>query len=518
MSEEIKEEKIRKVFLDDLPRWESGRFNGNIKWSESNKHRVNFIYDNIIGEIEIIDYIPMGQYLYIKYLDNPIFKIKTTAFLNCKLGGLLDSIVGKFKYKIGENIIDDNRNITIIDRKYIIVKRIRNGRDGVAYIKYYKFKCNKCGFECGEHYRNQEYREEHWIAENNLLNNNGCSCCANPSKIVVVGINSIIDTDDWMIPYFQGGYDEAKMYTSRSHSKIYPVCPDCGRIKDKAISIDNININHSIGCICSDNISRPEKFVMSILKQLNLKFKYQYYSKWCKYNDIEGKERYGIYDFKIDGSIYLIETDGGWHNKDNKMSGQTKEESKHIDNIKDKLAKENGYEVIRIDCNYENNNIFKYIKNSILNSKLSILFDLSKIDWLLCSEFAMSNLEKVACDYKNNNPNLTTTEISKIMNISIDSVNTYLKNGTELKWCNYNSRKSSRKEVLCLDTGMIFESTVECFKKSNELFKVILNDRGISNSCRNKGKLYKGYHFKYISDLTPEERVLYKIDIQEQSA
>ena len=93
--------------------------------------------------------------------------------------------------------------------------------------------CVKCGYECGEHYKKQEYKKEYWIIETDILQNHGCPvCCRNP-QIVVKGINDIPTTAPWMIPYFQGGYEEAKLYTFSSSYKINPICPDCGNIKNK---------------------------------------------------------------------------------------------------------------------------------------------------------------------------------------------------------------------------------------------------------------------------------------------
>ena len=40
-----------------------------------------------------------------------------------------------------------------------------------------------------------------------------------------------------MVKYFQGGIDEARRYTYNSRQKIYPICPDCGRVKDKDIYV-----------------------------------------------------------------------------------------------------------------------------------------------------------------------------------------------------------------------------------------------------------------------------------------
>lgn len=36
-----------------------------------------------------------------------------------------------------------------------------------------------------------------------------------------------------MIPYFQGGYGEAKRYLAGSEEKKIFICPLCGRLKDK---------------------------------------------------------------------------------------------------------------------------------------------------------------------------------------------------------------------------------------------------------------------------------------------
>ena len=47
---------MRKVFLDDLPRWESGINKGKIKWSESVSMSIDFIYEDIEGKFIILEY------------------------------------------------------------------------------------------------------------------------------------------------------------------------------------------------------------------------------------------------------------------------------------------------------------------------------------------------------------------------------------------------------------------------------------------------------------------------------
>ena len=45
---------MRKVFLENLPRKRTGNF---IDWKNCVGYKVHFIYDNIEGDLEIIDYI-----------------------------------------------------------------------------------------------------------------------------------------------------------------------------------------------------------------------------------------------------------------------------------------------------------------------------------------------------------------------------------------------------------------------------------------------------------------------------
>jgi hypothetical protein len=65
----------------------------------------------------------------------------------------------EWKYEIGQRIIDDKRDITIIDRKKENSPYNKN-----AIVKYYKYHCNRCEFECGEHFNSIKkiYKFEYW--------------------------------------------------------------------------------------------------------------------------------------------------------------------------------------------------------------------------------------------------------------------------------------------------------------------------------------------------------------------
>lgn len=390
----------------------------------------------------------------------------------------------EFKFEIGTHFKDDKRDLTIVDRK-----RVESPYKKGTMLKYYNYKCNKCGYNDG------------CIVESHLNEGRGCSCCAN--RTVVEGINDIPTTASWMIKFFQGGYDEAKMYTKTSNQKIYPICPDCGRVRDKEISICNIYKNKSIGCSCGDGISYPNKFMFNVLEQLNIKFINEYSPEWI------GKK---LYDFYVPSKNIIIEMDGrlGHGKIVHNRSDKTAKETKAGDIYKDKLAKENGIIVIRINCDKSE---LEHIKQNILKSELIDYFDFVNIDWLKVEEFALSNRCKEACDLKRNNPDMTTVEIGKIIGSNKGIIRGYLKKGVKLGWCTYNPieemkrvyEKSSSKIIeICskplemfkdgISLG-VFDSASELSRQSEKLFGVKLNNSKISSVLRGEKTRYKGFTF-----------------------
>lgn len=467
---------MRKVFLESLPK-QNGYNDKNINWIKSVGCKIKFAYDDIKGEFEIIDYESQTQYLFIKYLENDIFKISAGNLKNCRLGGLLCLKTNKFKIDIGTKFKDSKRDLSIMDREY------RKDKNNCNW-KWYKYTCHKCGWTGG------------WMEESNLIKGKGCSCCAN--QTTVEGINDIPTTASWMIPYFQGGYDEAKLYTCQSSKKIISICPDCSRIKGKEICISQIYSNHSLGCSCSDGQSYPFKFMFSILEQLNILFETEYNPDWIK------PMRYDFY-FELNNKKYIVEMDGGFHFKDNNMSGQTKEKSKEIDDYKDKTANIHDIEVIRINSNISE---LKYIKNNILISSLSHLFDLNKIDWDKCIKFTLNNFVKTACGYKKNNNDLSTYQIGIIMKLHTATIRNYLKQGNDIGWCNYdveeeiykrNHKGCKKVEIFKNQVSLgIFESCSKLGRESERLFGVLLRICSITKACNSEGKQYKGYIFKFV--------------------
>jgi len=474
---------MRKTFTNNLPK--RGKL---INFKDSIGYMIHFIYDNIEGDLRIIKYIPKGQILTIEY-NGKEFDIRTGNLAKAKITHILNIRTSEFKIEIGTRYKDTKRDIIIIDREY----RKRNTKYGNE--KWYKYHCNRCGWDEG------------WTSENSIEKGIGCSCC--DGKSPVLGINTIWDTDRWM--YDLGvSKEDAKTHTHGSGDCCYPTCPDCGKKRDKEIAISTIYRTHSIACTCGDGVKYPNKFMRELLTQLDIIFEMEYNPEWIKPRR---------YDFYIPSLNIIIEMDGGLGhgNSDNKMSGQTSNESQSIDDFKDKQAILYGIEKpIRIDCDYNHEDRFGYIKNSVLtNNKLNTILDLNKIDFDKCNEFALSNLVKIACELKRNNPNMTCNDIAKVMGYCSVTIGKWLKEGNGM-WCNYDSkeelekshklnrirvRNSLSKQVEIFKDGFslgIFESGSELERCSEELFNVRLTSGGISSVCLGKTKQHKGYTFRYI--------------------
>ena len=492
---------MRKIFLDELPKKYGFGASENelvIDWKNSIGYKVKFIYDNTEGEIEIISYARENQKLTVKYLDNPQYEIKTGSLIRCQLGKLIQAYTYDFIYDIGQKIEDSNRSLTIIDRK-----RMKNSNGD--NIRHYKYKCNRCGFDCGKHYnlKDEEYKDELWINEYNLKKEKGCSCCAN--QIAVLGINTIWDTDRWMID-LGITIEDAKKYTHGSNKKIGVICEKCGNKKN--ISISDMFIDKSISCTCGDGLSYPEKFMISVLNQLNIDFTPQLNKttfKWCdKYR----------YDFYLPRYNAIIETHGMQHYKEkcpnSKFTSLKEQES--IDKFKETLALCNGInKYIIIDCRYSE---LEWIKTNIQNSELVNILDLSNIDWLRCEKSALPNLIKEVCDYWNNKEeweNTRTIAENNPWGIKCKTtISNYLKKGAKLGWTNYNPKEEYLKGVKMLNkTGKevqiskdgvlldVFKSCAELARQSEERFGILMTTSGISKSCK-ENKKYKGFKIEYI--------------------
>ena len=289
--------------------------------------------------------------------------------------------------------------------------------------------CTLCG---GTSYPYAETVKNHELS--------GCAVCN--GKRVQVGINDLWTTTPEIAKLLSNPQDG---YTVTAHSDKYKdfTCPICGKILKRKIT--TVALNGLCCPYCSQRVSYPERFVACFLNQLHAEYKTQKIFEWSKDIKHKNKRLCGNkkYDFYIKNNT-IIETHGKQHyyeNNFNHKDARTLQEEQENDKIKEEIAIKNGIEnYIVLDCR---ESTLKWIKNSILNSKLNILYDLSNIDWNECNRYAMSSkIEEAA---KLWNKGLSTSDICKIMHISTTTIIDYLNKAVELNMCDYNKTESRKR-------------------------------------------------------------------------
>ncbi|HEY5589157.1 MAG TPA: hypothetical protein VIK86_09415, partial [Candidatus Paceibacterota bacterium] len=284
----------REIFLDELPR-KSNKRNKNknakrvIDWKLSIGYWIKFIYGDIGGKVKIINYDLDSHEITVEY-NNSNHHIKMNSFVDCHLGKMLGKISNDFKVKIGDTLKNKKRDFIIIERKHELYGKRQQDT------KWYKYHCNKCDFE-------------DWITEEHLIGKRegGCRCCGYSSKLLIEGKNDLPSTNPELVKYFMGGYEEAKQYKKGSNARVIFKCPDCGKVKDKTMAVNDLNQGFSCDR-CGDGMKMPEKTMYSVLEQLDIDFIPQLSKRilsWCD------KYKYDFYIKDLDCKI--IETHGLQH-------------------------------------------------------------------------------------------------------------------------------------------------------------------------------------------------------------
>ena len=337
-----------------------------------------------------------------------------------------------------------------------------------------------------------------------------CPVCA--GKQICIGYNDIATTNPYIASLFLNEENTHK-YTQGSGEKVDFKCECCGKPVGKKRIADVVKCN-GVRCFnCNDGVSYPNKFIYNCLKQIEDQLQYldrEVAFDWCEFDFRNGKKcgRYDLY-FEANDQKYIVEMDGGLGHGNISISNITKEETVYIDNQKDKLAKERGIEVIRINCYYDKfESRYEYIKNNIINSKLSSILDLSYIDFVQCDVKSCQSLLIEACNLWNDG--MSVSEVAKELKMSNPTIINYLKIGTKNGLCiGYFPKASTRdgRKVINLNDRKVFESIMEASK----YYKV--NHRDIVKCCKRQstfGGWYNGekqiwmYYNEYIK-LTKEE-------------
>lgn len=430
-----------------------------------------------------------------------------------------------FKDKSGELIYDTaNTYIKFVKGREKLIKQVKiNGHKLLSSYRGY-YEQILIDFNCSH--------QPSWVNAGNYGKNQGCPICSN--KRIIKGVNDVATTHSHLVKYFVN-IEDAYTHSYGSHNLILCRCPDCGF--EKEMRVYEIVIYDFICDKCSDKITYPNKFMWGVLEQLKLLgykdicFYRELSPQWCRFKNFNNDNiDFGVYDFIIDFPYkIIIEMDGGLSHGNNRHTKTkiSKEEEIYKDEMKNKLAENNGYKIIRIDCNYPKiEERFNHIKENTI-SKIGSIFDLNIVKWNEVELFCATSFLLKACEMKKNNTKLTTTDISKQLKISITTVRESLKTGNKIGLCKYDAKEEKSKQIfnqskrnvesyskqlICITNGIIFCSVSECSRSSLKLLGVKLDIANISLVCRGKRKTTGGMVFKYISDLSQEEYILYDIE------
>jgi DNA-directed RNA polymerase subunit M/transcription elongation factor TFIIS len=310
--------------------------------------------------------------------------------------------------------------------------------------------------------------------------------------------------------------EDTKIYKYGSTKRVDFKCPKCNsRIRNKCINTVHGN---GVGCPCRDGISYPQKFMNSVLSQLKVNFETEKTFDWCKNIKANNSVLNGrkFYDFYLSELNIIIETHGQQHSIKgfNNEGARTLEEEQENDELKERLAIENGIKeenYIIIDCRYSE---MEFIKSNILKSELNNLFDLSQIDWLKCHEFSCNSLVKEVCDLWNKGYGIG--DIYEIKNIHRSTVRRYLVKGMEMNLCKYNveegrkrgfkwkdKKKTQLKPIIQLSLNGEFIREWKSAKEAERVLKI--NRSSISSVCKGKQITAGEYKWMFKKEYSPQK-------------
>lgn len=415
---------------------------GRISWKNSVGKVFSVIYEDVKYTFVITKYNKENQKVYFKYYNNNDSKeySKTISnLLKCTIGNIIGKYSFDYKYKIND-IVNDN--------KIIEYRKIKYGNN---YRKSYFVKCIHDGYE----------RE---VSENSL--DHGCTCPICTNKLVVKDINDLWTMHPEIATLLKNPEDGYK-YSIGSGKYLLWICPYC-KNEIRARIPDVIYNNGELRCNrCSDGFSYPEKLMSNILYSLNIDYKLHFKIENSSFI-FRNKNYYPEYDFLINynNRKIIIEMDGNFHNRPHQHSHITIGETQYIDSQKDRLAIENGYEIIRIDCRTSD---YDYIINSIKNSGLNTIIDLQKLNKIELEKISCKSILLESCDLYNTGHKIT--EIAEKYKVHTATIREYLKRGTKLNLCTYIPYKDSQgngsKKVICLTTMTVYNSIVSAAIDTN---------------------------------------------------
>lgn len=359
---------------------------------------------------------------------------------------------------------------------------------------------------CSATYITTKYNLRHNINGNR----NSCPVCA--SRLIVKGINDFATSAPYLVQYFVNNED-AYTHGKTSNKKVETECPICHN--RKFMEIGKMYARGFTCSVCGDTISYPNKFARGLLQQLPTE-------NWiCEYHtDWLDKKSFDNY-FEFKGKKYVLEMDGRQHFENILMKNGKNvflRNEKENDSLKDKLAKEHDITVIRIDSRDSDR---YFIQKNIEKSLMSELFDLSKVDWNKCAEYASKNIVKDVSDYYNNVSD-STKIIAEHFNLNMSTVVVYLKQGASFGLCDFSYELARKKigqknkrtlrdkfgiPINAYDENHNFIGTYKSYGDcADELNRIYPEKNFLGRSigtmlCQHNGETYyKGFYFETIKE------------------
>lgn len=323
----------RSVDLSGLP----VKYDGNIDWVHSIGKTIPFTYEEISGDALITEYhYPVVTLV---YGDNAI-QVKTYILRHngnwnaAKLAGRENGKV-IWNYEIGQVLESQNNGKLLITDRFVQTHYpTKNGRQYTNHIKCYKYHCMLCGYD-------GEAKAAMLVSKQQ-----GCPVCS--GREVMRGVNDMWTTNPHIAKLLlnpKDGYTHSRY----SSAYLYWKCPSCGNpVYHKSVS--NV-FKHGLVCkLCSDHISYPNKFISSLLQVLSIVYISEHSFPWSK-NPEDPISKTKVYDFYLPDYNLILEAHGIQHYQENGLSKKRSlEEEQANDECKKRLALQNGYNFMAIDC------------------------------------------------------------------------------------------------------------------------------------------------------------------------
>ncbi|MEQ6355268.1 zinc-ribbon domain-containing protein [Lysinibacillus sp. M3] len=319
------------------------------------------------------------------------------------------------------------------------------------------------------------------------IRGSGCSICTGK---YVTEVNCLANTNQEVCSLLlnkENGYK----YTQYSDKRLDWKCPDCDNIirnkQIKTVSIDGLSCGE-----CSDGVSFPEKVVSNMLRLLNVNYD----------NDIStefsDKKRYDFV-FNHNNESFIIEVHGSQHYYDGfkAFSSRSSNFERENDKIKEALAMSNGIDnYIVIDARKSE---IGFIKESIIKSKLSEVFNLKELEWDYINEKSCkSNKVELLNMYLNGRRDFKI--MAKDLNVDYATVMVWIKYWSKTGKIEY-SPLDTRKKVVQLTMNLEFvkewDSVADVRKYFKNVNKVLKNERSNDKGSR---FIYKDDYDLYLQD------------------